>query len=106
METVMTAAADLPVEKRSTWLRCAIRDGRSSEAVGEGRTVMAYRDVVTERAALIEPPGLTGDMSGDDIAFVLRGLRFRNGLLTIALDKAARDYLVDAVLARTGGRSR
>ena len=55
---------------------------------------------------LIGPDALTGDMSGDDIAFVLRGIRFRNGLQTIALDKSARDYLVDAVLARIRGRSR
>jgi hypothetical protein len=29
------------------------------------------------------PDRLTGDVSGDNIAFVLRGLRFRHGMLTI-----------------------
>jgi hypothetical protein len=57
-------------------------------------------------AAVTGPEVLTGDMSGDDIAFVLRGIRFRNGLQTIALDKAARDYLLDSVVKRIGGRSR
>jgi hypothetical protein len=71
---------------------------------------LAYKDAGAERApsstTLIGPDQLTSDMSGDDIAYVLGHIRFRNGLQTIALDKAARDYLVDAVLARTGGRSR
>ena len=54
---------------------------------------------------LVGPDVLSGDMSGEDIAWVLRGIRFRNGKETVAMDKAARDYLVDAVLARIGGRS-
>ena len=49
------------------------------------------------------PP--TGDMSPTDMAYVLGHIRFRSGLQTVAMDKAARDYLVDAVLARIGGRS-
>jgi hypothetical protein len=60
----------------------------------------------SEGSVLIGPDALTGDMSGDDIAFVLRGIRFRNGLQTIALDRAARDYLLASVLARIGERSR
>jgi hypothetical protein len=43
---------------------------------------------------------LVGDMTGDDIAFVLRDIRFRGGLHTIRLDKEARQFLLDAVLAR------
>jgi hypothetical protein len=55
---------------------------------------------------LVGPDALTGDMSGDDIAFVLRGIRFRNGMQVIKIDKSARDYLLDSVVARIGGRSR
>ena len=62
------------------------------------------RDFAAERepSDLIGPDQLTGDMSGDDIAFVLRGIRFGQGLMTIALDKQARDHLLDSVLARIG----
>jgi len=52
------------------------------------------------------PDELTGDMTGDDIAFALRDIRFRGGLHTIRLDKEARQFLLDAVVARIGGRSR
>ena len=62
------------------------------------------RDFAAERepSDLIGPDQLTGDMSGDDIAFVLRGIRFGQGLMTIALHKQARDHLLDSVLARIG----
>jgi hypothetical protein len=56
--------------------------------------------------ALIGPDRLTGDLTGDEIAFVLDNLKFGQGLQTVALDKAARDYLRDSVVARIGGRSR
>jgi hypothetical protein len=59
-----------------------------------------------EPSLLAGPDALSGDMSGADLAYVLGHIRFRNGLQTIALDKAARDYLLDAVVARIGGRSR
>jgi hypothetical protein len=50
---------------------------------------------------------LTGDMSGEDIAWVLRRVRFHgNGSKTIALDKPSRDYIVDCVSARIGLRRR
>ena len=41
------------------------------------------RDFAAERepSDLIGPDQLTGDMSGDDIAFVLRGIRFGQGLM-------------------------
>ena len=43
-------------------------------------------------------------MTPADMAFVLRSLtRFPT---TIEIDKPARDYLLDSVLARIGGRSR
>jgi len=55
---------------------------------------------------LVGPDALSGDMSGEDIAWVLRGIRFRNGKEVVAMDRAARDYLVDAVMLRCGRRSR
>ena len=56
---------------------------------------------------LVGPDVLSGDMSGEDIAWVLRKVRFHgNGSKTIALDKPSRDYIVDCVLARIGLRRR
>jgi hypothetical protein len=52
------------------------------------------------------PDELTADMTGTDIVFVLRDLRFSGGFRTIKLDRDARNYLLDSVLARIGGRSR
>jgi hypothetical protein len=49
---------------------------------------------------------LTADMTPADIALVLRDLRFQGGFRTIKLDRDARQFLLDAVLARIGGRSR
>jgi hypothetical protein len=49
---------------------------------------------------------LTADMTPADIAFVLRDLRFSGGFRTIKLDRDARNYLLDSVLARIGERSR
>ena len=60
-----------------------------------------------EPSLLIGGDSLTGDMSGEDIAWVLRSVRFHgNGKETVAMDKAARDYLLDSVLARIGLRRR
>ena len=70
---------------------------------------MAARDhhpAEHEPSTLIGPDQLTGDMSANDICFVLGHIRFRNGLHTIAIDKDVRKFLLDAVLARIGGRSR
>ena len=69
-----------------------------SKHAGRGRS--------DDLSALVGPDALSGDMSGEDIAFVLREIRFRNGKETIALDRAARDYIVDCVLARIGLRGR
>lgn len=46
---------------------------------------------------------LTADMTPADIAFVLRDLRFHGSFRTIKLDRDARNYLLDSVLARIGG---
>jgi hypothetical protein len=48
------------------------------------------------------PDVIDGDMTGDDIVFVLDHLHFSHGLRTITLDKDARDYLVAAVRERSG----
>jgi hypothetical protein len=45
---------------------------------------------------------LQGDMTPADLIDTLQGLRFRNGLLTIKIDKEARNFLVDALVARRG----
>jgi hypothetical protein len=46
-------------------------------------------------------PVLDGDMTGADMCDALARLSFRrSGLQMVALDKAARDYLIAAVLAR------
>jgi hypothetical protein len=39
-------------------------------------------------------------MTPADIIDTLQGLRFRNGLLTIRIDKEARDYIVRALRER------
>jgi hypothetical protein len=57
-----------------------------------------------EHPPAMVPDELTADMTGTDIAFVLRDIRFRGGLHTIRLDKEARQFLLDAVLARIGHR--
>jgi len=41
-------------------------------------------------------------MTTGDVIETLAQLRFRNGLLTIKLDRHARDYLVHALIARRG----
>jgi len=68
---------------------------------------MAFSKDVAEHDKLPATPAdeLTGDMTGDDIAFTLRGIRFRGGLHAIRIDKEARQFLLDAVIARIGGRS-
>ena len=43
---------------------------------------------------------LDADMSRSDIVAVLERLRFRNGLLTIKIDRDARDYIVRALRER------
>jgi hypothetical protein len=54
-----------------------------------------------------EPPMLDASMTPADVAAVLRDLKFLRGHPeTIRLDRDARDYLLDAVTARQGERSR
>ena len=58
------------------------------------------RAVNTAEHYFIERPEadtLEGDMSKADLIYVLESLRFRNGLLTIKLDRDARDFLVRAL---------
>jgi hypothetical protein len=43
---------------------------------------------------------LTADMTPADIAFVLHDLRFHGSFRTVKLDRDARNYLLDSVLAR------
>jgi hypothetical protein len=46
---------------------------------------------------------LSGDMTPGDLITVLGRMHFRNGLLTsIKIDKEARNFIVDALLARRG----
>jgi hypothetical protein len=52
--------------------------------------------------AVTGPEQIDADMTPRDIADTLARLRFRNGLLTIALDRDARNYLLDAVRLRIG----
>jgi hypothetical protein len=57
-----------------------------------------------EGSLLIGPPALSADMTPADVAFVLGSLtRFPT---MIEIDRSSRDYLLDSVLARIGGRSR
>jgi len=54
-----------------------------------------------------EPPMLDASMTPGDLATVLRDLKFLRGHPeTIRLDRDVRDYLLDAVTARQGERSR
>jgi len=55
------------------------------------RSVNVTEHFFTERP---EADTLEGDMSKADLIYVLEGLRFRNGLLTIKLDRDVRDFLV------------
>jgi hypothetical protein len=52
------------------------------------------------------PDELTGDLTAGDFVAVLSEIRFRGGLHAIRLDKDARQFLVDCVVARIGDRSR
>ena len=74
---------------------------------GSPAPLKRQRGRADDPSLLVGPDALTGDMSGEDIAWVLRGVRFHgNGKETVAMDRAARDYLLDAVLARIGLRRR
>jgi hypothetical protein len=56
--------------------------------------------VVRDRPPL--PECLTGDMRPNDLIDALDRLRFkRTDLQTVTIDKATRDYIRDAVRART-----
>jgi hypothetical protein len=49
------------------------------------------------------PDALTGDLSGNQIAEVLRSLTFRSGIETlVVIDKPAARYLADCIAARCG----
>ena len=54
----------------------------------------------TERKAAAE---ISGDLTPSDVIHVLQDLRFRNGMLAVRLDRES--YIVDALLARRGGRA-
>jgi hypothetical protein len=45
---------------------------------------------------------ISGDDTPGDIVEVLSQMRFRSGTLLLRLDRATRDYLLDAVIARSG----
>lgn len=53
-------------------------------------------------AALDQTPVLDGDMRPSDFISTLERLRFRNGLLTIRIDREARDFILTALIARHG----
>jgi hypothetical protein len=64
------------------------------------------RTVAFERIAS-EPEVLDRDMTPADIAAALQRLRFGyNRRQLVALDEEVRDFLLAAVTARQGGRSR
>jgi hypothetical protein len=68
---------------------------------------MAFtKDTAAQNKLPTVPNELTFDMTPSDFAYVLRDLRFQGGFRTIKLDRDARDYLLDALLARIGDRSR
>jgi hypothetical protein len=53
----------------------------------------------------VEPDDLDADMTPRDIADVLRRLRFwGNSKALLKIDRAARDYVVAAILARCGSK--
>jgi hypothetical protein len=65
------------------------------------------RDVAADdNSPAMIPDDLTADMTPADFVAVLRDIRFRGGLHAIRIDKEARQFLLDAVVARIGGRSR
>ena len=57
-------------------------------------------------AAITDPEVLDGDMRPGDIADALARLRFYDRMQVIAIDREARNYLLAAVRARIGERSK
>jgi hypothetical protein len=51
-------------------------------------------------------PELTGDLKPNDLIYLLRTMRFRNGLLPVRLDRDVRNFIVDAIAHRGGDQQR